>query len=436
MLPGPDYIYRCPNCGNLLKRGSLLSGNTFGAILYSDGKRIAPMLPDFPKLTKCKKCDSIFWLNNLQEIGEYRRQMKDEDINLEWKNADKVEFLGIKDLFAALKIAENKDEEKTIRIWIWWAFNDRARNKNQEIFMEETDKDLWKENCEILLNLLNSDNLNEKIQRAELFRHLGKFENCIEELNRIEEKDMNWIIDPMKFFAKNQMSLVFPFQNGNIPNPNSQLPFFQERGELREKHGYYLNALEDYDKALLLDDKNPFFYVLKASVYEKLGKLDLMFENYDKALSIKENCVDAYINRALFYRRSKQLKVAQKDYKKAVSLEPRSLNITGFNEEDIFKYGKFEGIVDSKIVAVNPYLKKGSLFVEVNLSPHKKPKADTNLFLDAQKLPYFIFRKKSQRAILNKNVVRFEFFIAKCIFYVNAYILKKNIKFIDSAILN
>jgi hypothetical protein len=52
MRPGPDYIFECPKCSTLIKRGSLKSGNGFGAKLFSDGKQVAPRLPEFPKLTK------------------------------------------------------------------------------------------------------------------------------------------------------------------------------------------------------------------------------------------------------------------------------------------------------------------------------------------------------------------------------------------------
>ena len=62
MIQGSDYIYKCPKCGNLLKKLTLISGNTFQGTVYSDGKSIYPMLPEIPNLTKCKKCDEIFWL--------------------------------------------------------------------------------------------------------------------------------------------------------------------------------------------------------------------------------------------------------------------------------------------------------------------------------------------------------------------------------------
>jgi len=83
-----------------------------------------------------------------------------------------VEFLGIEDLFNSLKsgIAENKIEEKTIRLEIWWAYNDRKRN-NDEL--------RWKENCLALLKLLDYSDINQRIMVAEINRNLGDFEKCI-----------------------------------------------------------------------------------------------------------------------------------------------------------------------------------------------------------------------------------------------------------------
>ena len=46
MMPGPAQILTCPYCGEKKKIMSLLSGNTFGAKLWSDNKKISPMLPE------------------------------------------------------------------------------------------------------------------------------------------------------------------------------------------------------------------------------------------------------------------------------------------------------------------------------------------------------------------------------------------------------
>jgi len=60
MMPGPDEVMRCRSCGTTMRKGSLLSGNTCGAELWSDGFLAAPMLPDFPPVGVCPGCKAVF----------------------------------------------------------------------------------------------------------------------------------------------------------------------------------------------------------------------------------------------------------------------------------------------------------------------------------------------------------------------------------------
>ncbi|MDR1240351.1 MAG: hypothetical protein LBK29_00500 [Oscillospiraceae bacterium] len=240
----------------------------------------------------------------MERVGEYRGKTTVE--KPEWKTAEEVEFLGIKDLCRALDMTKDLKEEKTIRIWIWWAFNDRVRDGGKEMFIGKNDKHLWEENCRILLNILNNDDLNEKLIASELYRNLGCFEDCIEIINNIDNQNINWIKDPMKYLAKKNCTQVFSFQSFNLSKNKTRLPFFQMRGELKEKEGNYQGALDDYEKAIFLDASNPFFHVLKAGIYEKMRKPEMALENFDKALSINPNFTDAYINRSLFFRRRKK----------------------------------------------------------------------------------------------------------------------------------
>lgn len=196
-LPGPDYTYRCPECSNLLKRGSLLSGNTFGATLYSDGKMIAPMLPEFPNLTKCEKCDTILWLSDMKAIDT--NAIRDTENVLPQKNADRVKFLGVHDLSRFLEwdtVKNDKEREKTVRQRIWWTFNDRVR-AGKEIFVQENDEVLWKQNCVRLIELLDTKDVNQKIMAAELHRNLGEFDACMELINALDD-DFDWIIEKFK----------------------------------------------------------------------------------------------------------------------------------------------------------------------------------------------------------------------------------------------
>ncbi|MDR2683829.1 MAG: hypothetical protein LBB53_00410 [Prevotellaceae bacterium] len=206
MIPAPDSVYKCPKCDEFFKNRNLLSGNTCGAILYSDGKQNAPMLPEFPNLTKCEKCDSIFWLSDLKEIGEIDC-WGEESNNKEWANAPYAEFLNIKDLFRALD--ENKDDKKVvyIQLMIWRTFNDRVR-QNNNLFIDESEKNLWIENCNSLIKLLDKNDVNEQIMIAELYRNLGQFENCMEIIDSLSN-DFDWLKSQFKEECRKQNQLVF-----------------------------------------------------------------------------------------------------------------------------------------------------------------------------------------------------------------------------------
>lgn len=191
MIPGPNYIYKCPNCGNLMARGSMVSGNTFGSKIFSDGRRIAPMLPEFPNLTKCKKCDTIFWLSKIKEIGTVG--WGDHE-NPEWQYVDNVEFLKIDDYFTAIDtgIAESKEEELIIRRKIWWAYNDRKRN-DHTMFVDVNDILKWEANIIELINLFDQNDIDQRIVVAELNRNLGDFEKCKSLMESIDDEDLNWL---------------------------------------------------------------------------------------------------------------------------------------------------------------------------------------------------------------------------------------------------
>ena len=188
MQPGPDYIYQCPTCDNLLFKGSLVSGNTIGAKAFSDGKMEAPMLPEFPDLTKCSKCDSIFWLNEAHEVGKNYAEIYSgldyEQPDERFNKAEKANFLSLNEYFTAIerKIYSTVEEELLIRKRIWWSFNDRVRN-GKELFTSTEDKKLWKDNIYRLIYILDVNDVSQKIMIAELYRNLGEFNKCTEILD-------------------------------------------------------------------------------------------------------------------------------------------------------------------------------------------------------------------------------------------------------------
>lgn len=175
MMPGPNIIYKCPKCGNLIRNCSISSGNTFDAIRYSDGKVIAPMMPQYPAITKCQKCNEIFWLDEELEVGTYYEH-ESKQHQSEWLKADEASYLSMLD-YANLLNSKNKElirDEYLIRLLLWWHFNDRVR-ANEEMFNSNEEILIWKDNLVRLLDILDIDEIQDRITAAEIYRSIGRF---------------------------------------------------------------------------------------------------------------------------------------------------------------------------------------------------------------------------------------------------------------------
>ncbi len=184
MLPGPDKYYECPQCTTLIRRRSLASGNTFDSIYYSDGKRDAPSLPEFPELAKCKQCHLIFWISEANEVKPDK----------EAENIPFVEFMSILEYSEALQknFCSSKDEEMYVRQSLWWAFNDRVR-EGEELITNDNEETIWRNNNKAFLKLLDITDDTHKVYIAELHRNLGDFNKCKDTLQGIEDNKLDGI---------------------------------------------------------------------------------------------------------------------------------------------------------------------------------------------------------------------------------------------------
>ncbi len=62
-------ILKIPQSGDLVKISTILSGNTFGARWWSDGKMEAPMMPDEPWLRRHPGTGEMFWSDACAEVA-------------------------------------------------------------------------------------------------------------------------------------------------------------------------------------------------------------------------------------------------------------------------------------------------------------------------------------------------------------------------------
>lgn len=187
MIPRPPLLLKCPKCGEEKRMMSIISGNTFGEVQWSDAYCEAPMLPTLSEVQKCPKCNSYFLLSQ----AKYRYD-EAEDAQYS-RDTGRLTYMEMKE---ALCILESDsltiDDQINVRLEFLHRYNNTFREikESDEIYsdytpLERTDEDrnLNKEHIKALIGLLNKDNKNNILIIAELYRKLGDFEKCLETLN-------------------------------------------------------------------------------------------------------------------------------------------------------------------------------------------------------------------------------------------------------------
>lgn len=169
MTPGPNKVLKTTRSGSLVKIESLNSGSTAGARFWTDGKRLAPLMPDDSWLRRHPESGELFWTDECEEVAT----------EVPW--GDSNEFPGVpfanepslQDLQQLLASGEASTEEKEryVRMRLWWATNDPVRHGEADILKD-------RENLQKLLPLLDESNANQRLTAAEICRELGDFDHA------------------------------------------------------------------------------------------------------------------------------------------------------------------------------------------------------------------------------------------------------------------
>ena len=168
MTQGPNIIVSCPHCGHPAKKRTYYSWNTFGAVLWSDGKQVAPMKPEIPAFVFCLKCDNLYWVKEAKEICE------EENFNSFFPQQEEPQFIEFPSFMQLSKALHLIEDEKYVRIEMLYSFNNLIRNKREPEITPEMQK-LYEENLFELTELLDEENENDLIMKAEAYRNLGLF---------------------------------------------------------------------------------------------------------------------------------------------------------------------------------------------------------------------------------------------------------------------
>jgi hypothetical protein len=207
MIPGPTYVYACPDCQLRVSNRSIMSGNTFGATQFSDLRIDAPMMPSYPRISKCERCDCTFWLDDETKVegtvGIPFTALYDDDFTpnetknpvfgdqLEINSALELDQESIKDALF-MNVQRDEEDEKHLRYLLLWAYHKQLLDGT--ILRENLNEDLdYRENIDALLNLIEEDE-GSTIFCAELNRFVGRFDRCFELLEPFVEEFMGPIV--------------------------------------------------------------------------------------------------------------------------------------------------------------------------------------------------------------------------------------------------
>ena len=194
----PAFIVReCPHCKAHVVQEETVSGNTFGAKFYTDGKREAKMLPNHPLLAKCPLCSRLFWVDEAVEVDTGFDAAKGKQ--QVWAPSEK-DLLGF-----LVGPALPADKELYVRVSAWRSANDAWRwnpNATPAFYKEQV------QNLKALSDMLDEKEPNQRILKAEIARELGEFDDCLGLLSHPFDERYGHAVGFIKKLAEEKVPVV------------------------------------------------------------------------------------------------------------------------------------------------------------------------------------------------------------------------------------
>ena len=198
MTPGPDQVVACPHCSGLARYHTINSGNTFGARIWTDGKRIAPMLPEPPRVVKCHDCRNCYWLADARKVGEVGGWRPEAGATSPaWLAEPVVEEPAEEDYYRLLESGSPVAAKRlrVLRTLAWWRRNDTFRDAAPDDRPASAiASGPCRSNLEALVDLLQQDNGDTALMRAEALRELGDFAGAAQALSTVSQAKAGWVV--------------------------------------------------------------------------------------------------------------------------------------------------------------------------------------------------------------------------------------------------
>ncbi|MDD2228584.1 MAG: hypothetical protein PHY48_04135 [Candidatus Cloacimonetes bacterium] len=185
MLIGDSIIRECSSCSGHIIQPTLASGNTLGAIYWTDGWMYADMLPDSPLIVKCPHCGALLRIYDQKEIGKMEawmgyfsppKDMFKDSSHFTGSTARDETQEGIPKCFVLPSFEDyvalqNEDNlNRDMRMYLvqhaWWVGNDIRRDSLVEVEFSKAEK----ANLEKFIELLDVSNEDQAMYLVEIYR--------------------------------------------------------------------------------------------------------------------------------------------------------------------------------------------------------------------------------------------------------------------------
>lgn len=185
----------------------MMSCNTFGATLWSDGRSIYPMRPTISAIQKCESCGSYSLFSQWEKCGCDKDNYNGTTGHLIYEES--------REAYIQLMEADCYDDKDILTICLEYihSYNDHFR-RERDSPKEDDDIVFFMGATENAIKRLGNDS-DSLITKGELHRERKEFDEAREILRQVHNDKNKWVVEPMLYFC-NQFnnSLFLLIENG------------------------------------------------------------------------------------------------------------------------------------------------------------------------------------------------------------------------------
>lgn len=210
-------VYQCAGCGTFALRQQFMSLTFDRAVEWSDGVPTQWWASVNPPLVRCWACNALFWLEDVEAVGvlpyspasmnrlsrlvarvrgdPHGRLRPEREWALVpdgWKAAQRFDNPDFEDIRHVLANPQGSSRSQLLwlRRQIWWRLNDRFRTRYDgspipNVPFIPADEEHANKHAMIALLLQETGESRDDVERGELLRQLGQFDEAVAVLKAV-----------------------------------------------------------------------------------------------------------------------------------------------------------------------------------------------------------------------------------------------------------